>query len=115
MVFREPTANESSLARDQLANERTFLAWIRTALGIVGVGIITARFLEAEGPAAESLGLGLIGMGSVILGYAVVHFKRVSAMIFSGYYRPALWGPLIVAVMCALLCAGSVALILSST
>ncbi len=36
-------------ARDHLANERTFLAWIRTALGLIGMGFVLARmglFLE---------------------------------------------------------------------
>jgi putative membrane protein len=35
--------------RDHLANERTFLAWVRTALGLIGVGFVLARmglFLE---------------------------------------------------------------------
>src|SRR5438270_681550 len=29
--------------RDHLANERTFLAWVRTALGLVGIGFVLAR------------------------------------------------------------------------
>lgn len=32
-------ANVGSTARDHLANERTYLAWIRTALALTGVGI----------------------------------------------------------------------------
>src|SRR4051812_16870741 len=38
-----------SRARDHLANERTFLAWVRTALGLLGLGFVLARmglFLE---------------------------------------------------------------------
>ena len=30
-------------ATDHLANERTFLAWVRTALGLVGTGFVLAR------------------------------------------------------------------------
>ena len=29
--------------RDHLANERTFLAWIRTSLGLIGLGFVLAR------------------------------------------------------------------------
>ncbi|MGE3820062.1 MAG: YidH family protein, partial [Isosphaeraceae bacterium] len=29
--------------RDHLANERTFLAWVRTALGLIGFGFVLAR------------------------------------------------------------------------
>jgi putative membrane protein len=30
--------------RDHLANERTFLAWMRTAIAIVALGFVTAKF-----------------------------------------------------------------------
>lgn len=33
----------STRIRDHLANERTFLAWIRTALGMIGLGFVLAR------------------------------------------------------------------------
>jgi putative membrane protein len=29
--------------RDHLANERTFLAWVRTSLGLIGLGFVLAR------------------------------------------------------------------------
>ena len=29
---------------DHLANERTFLAWIRTAIGIMGFGFVVVKF-----------------------------------------------------------------------
>ena len=31
-------------ATDYLANERTFLAWIRTCISIIGLGFVVARF-----------------------------------------------------------------------
>jgi len=30
-------------ASDHLANERTFLAWVRTSLGLIGLGFVLAR------------------------------------------------------------------------
>ena len=33
----------SDRIRDHLANERTFLAWVRTALGLIGMGFVLAR------------------------------------------------------------------------
>ncbi|PCH33061.1 hypothetical protein WOLCODRAFT_134874 [Wolfiporia cocos MD-104 SS10] len=39
-----PLPNTGSTARDHLANERTFLAWTRTALGLVALGIGVERF-----------------------------------------------------------------------
>ena len=43
----ESVANVESVARDHLANERTFLAWARTGLGILGFG--TAIFAAYAG------------------------------------------------------------------
>ncbi|KAJ3048470.1 hypothetical protein HK097_010506 [Rhizophlyctis rosea] len=36
--------NLDSTARDHLANERTFLAWARTGLGFVGLGVALEKF-----------------------------------------------------------------------
>lgn len=35
---------ESRLTADHLANERTFLAWIRTSITIVGLGFVVGKF-----------------------------------------------------------------------
>lgn len=47
--LRTPTyANTGSVARDHLASERTFLAWIRTGLGFVALGIAVERFSQLD-------------------------------------------------------------------
>jgi putative membrane protein len=38
-----PPPRPDSRVRDHLANERTFLAWVRTALGLIGMGFVLAR------------------------------------------------------------------------
>ena len=46
-----------SRVRDHLANERTFLAWVRTALGLIGIGFVVARmgvFLRQRSMVSES-------------------------------------------------------------
>ncbi|CAJ2502787.1 Uu.00g101810.m01.CDS01 [Anthostomella pinea] len=40
--------NTGSVARDHLASERTFLAWIRTGLGFVALGIAIERFSHLD-------------------------------------------------------------------
>ena len=72
-------ANEGSTARDALAAERTFLAWVRTAISLVAVGMVlskTSLFLaEQLEPQAilisEVLGSALVGLGVavVVAGY----------------------------------------------
>ena len=68
-------------ARDHLANERTFLAWIRTGVSLVGFGIVIAklRYLQIEvGGAATSFpapGGGrsaLLGAAFAILGMLMI-------------------------------------------
>src|SRR5580692_4200754 len=34
----------SARARDHLANERTFLAWIRTSIGVMAFGFVVEKF-----------------------------------------------------------------------
>jgi putative membrane protein len=47
-----------SRVRDHLANERTFLAWVRTALGLIGIGFVVTRmgvFLRHLSMVSESV------------------------------------------------------------
>lgn len=37
---------QGSVARDHLAGERTFLAWLRTSLSLVSLGIAIAQLLK---------------------------------------------------------------------
>jgi uncharacterized membrane protein YidH (DUF202 family) len=47
--FKTPLyKNTGSTARDHLANERTFLAWIRTGLGFIALGIAIERFSQLD-------------------------------------------------------------------
>lgn len=58
------------LFADHSANERTFLSWVRTALSIVGFGILVARW---RNPVEEaSTGLGTTAMLLLLLGMALV-------------------------------------------
>jgi putative membrane protein len=91
--------------RVPLAAERTLLAWVRTALALMGLGFVVARFglflheiaAVHGGPARTDYGSIWIGAGMVSLGAAVNVFaavrhvrllKRLSA---GGVYQPALW------------------------
>ena len=51
-MSREETPSTSasrspSSVRDHMANERTFLAWVRTALGLIGLGFVLADMAAA--------------------------------------------------------------------
>jgi inner membrane protein YidH len=44
MESQQETQNRSTKNRDHLANERTFLAWIRTSVGIMAFGFVVEKF-----------------------------------------------------------------------
>lgn len=66
--------------RDYLAEERTFLAWLRTGIGLMGFGFVAARFglfadephvmQNASGVQAQELSLWF-GLALVVIGVAV--------------------------------------------
>lgn len=84
-MAQTPGPNE---LRDHLANERTFLAWIRTSITIVALGFVVARFgillREVGGThihpstarAGAIAGIALVIVGIVVGGLATIRFLR---------------------------------------
>lgn len=54
---------------DHAANERTFLAWVRTAVAIVGFGLAVARFGNTMTPVWSEIGLLVSGTALVLVAY----------------------------------------------
>lgn len=92
----EVRSNEGSLARDHLANERTFLSWVRTALAFIGLGVLVAELVESEGIAAEVLGLALIFLGGTTAVASTSRYLRVTRQLDDGRYQSSGMGPVIV-------------------
>ncbi|HEX2418248.1 MAG TPA: DUF202 domain-containing protein [Micromonosporaceae bacterium] len=61
--------------RFSLANERTFLAWIRTALALVGGGLAVAQFLDLR-YLREGITVVLLLLGAVCALRALNHWIR---------------------------------------
>lgn len=66
-------------ARFTLANERTFLAWIRTALAFLAGGIALEAFAVESFPAPLRTGISvlLVVIGMLISMGAAVHWRRI--------------------------------------
>lgn len=96
---REVRNISGSLARDHLANERTFLSWIRTSLAFVGLGILIAELVEIEGTKAELAGLGLIVVGAISAVSATSRYLRLARHLDEGKYESSIFGPLFVGVV----------------
>ncbi len=79
---------------DHAANERTFLAWVRTAIAIMAFGFVVAKFdlfLRIAGASVASnnalgkhqfvgdiAGLLLIVLGAAMMALAVIRFRKTA-------------------------------------
>jgi putative membrane protein len=89
--------------RVYFAAERTFLAWIRTGLGLMGIGFAVSRFglFLREMRASEShtttpstglslwSGVALVGLGVIVNISAVVGHFQVISELRSGTWKPS--------------------------
>ncbi|KAG9293218.1 hypothetical protein G9A89_010589 [Geosiphon pyriformis] len=86
--------NDASVARDHLANERTFLAWLRTSLSLIGIGIaLTQLFRFNINPNypndqkyGKPLGISFIIIGIFFLSFGLVRYFHIqTAMVMGGF------------------------------
>lgn len=95
-----------SRVRDHLANERTFLAWVRTSLGLIGLGFVLARMglflrqLAVAGVTPEARGLragreflisGVVFLllGTALSGWTCRLYRQNCRAIDEDRYEPA--------------------------
>lgn len=78
--------------RSHLSNERTLLAWQRTAITMIGLGFLADRLAAGSDRGAESwlVGLVLILIGGAVSVMGVYRFIRTAREIDTASYRPAL-------------------------
>jgi len=72
----EPTEEEPDV-RFSFANERTFLAWNRTALALIATGVAATQLLPSFQVAGgrRLLGLPLVGLGALVAGASLWHWR----------------------------------------
>lgn len=87
--------SKDSLVRDHLANERTFLAWIRTGIAMLGFGFLVAKLRLELGPdirasevRASTLGILFSVAGIVTIVLATWRYFVVMKMIEASAFRP---------------------------
>jgi putative membrane protein len=89
---------------DHAANERTFLAWVRTAIAIMAFGFLVAKFdlfLRLQGALSAThtapgtggfvgdvAGLALFVLGAVMMLLAIIRFRLTAQDIDAAEIRP---------------------------
>lgn len=70
---------------DGLQHERTALAWERTAVSIVGVGLLLTRVAAANlGTAFAALGLVPVAMGAALVVWTGLHYADLHDLTDTG-------------------------------
>jgi putative membrane protein len=87
-----------------MANERTFLAWMRTGIAVMAFGFVVEKFSlfvrqmayylgrEAVPPPrgySQAIGIVLVGLGVLMGVLAFVRYKTVERQIDDDTYRPS--------------------------
>jgi putative membrane protein len=108
---------------DHLANERTYLAYLRTAVSLMSFGIAINRFSfflaqsnslpNRPHPASwlvssEQLGIGMVALGMVLLVWAAVHYALILRQIERQDFRPRPRNVLILTALVLVCAAGGV-------
>ncbi|GAB4407323.1 MAG: DUF202 domain-containing protein [Thermodesulfovibrionales bacterium] len=90
--------------RVHMANERTFLAWIRTSIGIMAFGFVVEKFSlfvkqmsyllgkEVMPPSrgySSIFGIFLVALGAMMGVLAFIRYKKVERQIDEDTYQPS--------------------------
>jgi len=118
-----PPRGDETRPREHLANERTLLAWARTAITFIALGFGVSRFDvflrqlrvehgDAGGPSASfsaAIGIVFVAAGLLTAAAGVVRFFQARGQIEEGRFEAQYW-PHVVLVL--LLCAAALSLLL---
>ena len=100
--------DSSQRSQQYLANQRTFLSWVRTSIALIGLGFAIERFSlflqqfrlianpDTTGNAASAtahnysalVGIGMIVVGTGLIVYALKNYLESNKTIASGKYMP---------------------------
>jgi putative membrane protein len=111
-------------ANDHLANERTFLAWIRTGIGIMGFGFVVVKFslfmkqvtavlgkqlsLHQSGD-SRIIGISIVGLGTCVVIFSYLSYMNTKRQLDEGRYAHS---TLFVKIITVMICLVSILLLI---
>lgn len=105
-----PMKNTGSVARDLLASERTFLAWARSGLGFIALGValekveafaaISPHLLQLENSNTKVAAAVLVGSGSLCVAHGTHSYFSTMRLLQQGLFRPNIVGVSLMAATC---------------
>lgn len=109
-VRADELKNTGSLARDLLASERTFLAWTRTGLGFIALGValekveafaaISPTLLHLENSRTKLAAGVLVASGSLCVAHGTHRYFDTMKSLQKGMFRPNVVGVSLAAATC---------------
>jgi putative membrane protein len=92
---------------DYLANERTFLAWVRTSIALMGFGFVIVKFAlfirqisyvlgekiappQGKGYSAI-IGVTMVALGALMATLAYVRYRKIEKQLNNNTYFPSKW------------------------
>jgi putative membrane protein len=113
-VGSEPVEREPDY-RFTLANERTFLAYVRTALGLDAAGLAVKQFFEpSSAHLRDALAVVVIALGTGVASLGYLRWRETERAMRLGAPLPPLRVPLILAAGMVVISAVAIALIVTS-
>ena len=112
--MEEKTITErKASASDHLANERTFLAWVRTSIAIMGFGFVVVKFslfikqisialnepVPSQGKGYSAIiGILLVATGAITAMLAFLRYRNIERKLLTNTYYPSFMLSLLVTI-----------------
>lgn len=107
-----PKTGDPTLARDHLANERTYLAWLRTAAAVMALGLAVSGLAHRVSAWTAVAGVLLVVTGACGVVYGTARYRRVTRDLDNGIYVAGGHGPAALIASTVLVAAVIIALVL---
>lgn len=86
VTAEQPRSGDPTLARDHLANERTYLAWLRTAAAVMALGLAVTGLVKEASALSAVAGVVLVLTGVAGVVYGTARYRQVTRELDSGVF-----------------------------